>query len=270
MKALLSESFLMPLFFSAPMNTLLMILLATFINGLVAFVGIFSIGLSNKLFKKLIFVFVAFSAGALLSGAFFHIIPEALDELPAMQVSLFVLTGFVVFFLIERVLHWHHCHEEGCKTHDDKEHPITMLILFGDSIHNFVDGIIISAGFIASVPLGILTTLMIIAHEIPQELGDFAVLVHGGFSKKKALMYNFFSQLTSVVGGVVGFFFATLVKGMIPIVLSFAAGGFIYIAASDLIPELHKEPKLKKALLSFFCFIAGLGLMLLMKIVFEG
>jgi len=251
------------------MHLLLWIILATLINGLVAFVGVLSLSLKAKVFKWLLVMFVAFSAGALLAGAFFHIIPEALEELPAMTVSFFILLGLVVFFLIERVLHWHHCHEEGCETHELPTKPVSYLVLFGDSIHNFVDGIIISAAFITSISFGFLTTLMIVAHEIPQELGDFAVLVHGGFKKSKALLYNFFSQLTCVLGGIVGYFFSRAVEGMIPYVLSFAAGGFIYIAASDLIPQLHKEPKTSKAFFSFMFFIIGIGLVLLFKMLFE-
>ncbi len=251
------------------MNILFWIILATLINGLVAFIGVLSLSLKAKSFKWLIVMFVAFSAGALLAGAFFHIIPEALEELSAMTVSFFILLGLVVFFLIERVLHWHHCHEEGCETHELPTKPVSYLVLFGDSIHNFVDGIIISAAFLTSISFGFVTTLMIIAHEIPQELGDFAVLVHGGFGKGRALVYNFLSQLTSVLGGVVGYFFSKSIEGMIPYVLSFAAGGFIYIAASDLIPQLHKEPKLGKAFLSFVFFIVGMGLMLLFKMLFE-
>lgn len=251
------------------MELLFWIILATLINGLVAFVGVLSLSLKAKSFKWLLVMFVAFSAGALLAGAFFHIIPEALEELPAMTVSFMILLGLVVFFLIERVLHWHHCHEEGCETHKIRTEPVSYLVLFGDAIHNFVDGIIISAAFLTSVPFGFLTTIMIIAHEIPQELGDFAVLVHGGFSKAKALFFNFFSQLTCVVGGIAGYFFSKAIEGMIPYVLSFAAGGFIYIAASDLIPQLHKEPKISKAFFSFMFFILGMGLMLGLKMLFE-
>jgi zinc and cadmium transporter len=250
------------------MNLLLWIILATLVDGLVAFIGVFSLGLNAKAFKWLLIMFVAFSAGALLAGAFFHIIPEALASLPAMSVSFFILLGLVVFFLIERVLHWHHCHDENCDEHAIAEKPFSFLVLIGDGIHNFVDGIIISAAFIITVPFGIITTIVIIAHEIPQELGDFAVLVHGGFKKSKALMYNFLSQLTCVIGGILGFFFASIIHGAIPYILSFAAGGFIYIAASDLMPELHKEPKLDKAFFSFLFFLLGMGVMLVFKLIF--
>ena len=248
------------------MYILLWIILATVLDGLVAFIGVFSIGLKEKFFQKLILLFVAFSAGALLAGAFFHMIPEALQKISAQNVAFFIMIGFLIFFVIERGLHWHHCHTQDCDVHKISTNPVSYLVLFGDGIHNFVDGIIISAGFIASVPLGIMTTIVIIAHEIHQELGNFAILVHGGFKKAKALLYNFFSQLTSVIGGVIGFFFVSRLEGAIPFILSFAAGGFIYIAASDLVPQLHKEPDIKKALASFVFFVLGIGAMVLFKI----
>ena len=247
------------------MSILLWIILATLVNGLVAFAGALSLLIKAKLFKKLLVILVAFSAGALLSGAFFHLLPESLEHLPAVNVFAYLMAGFIVFFLVERFLYWHHCHLHGekCETH-----PVSYLILFGDGIHNFIDGIIIGVSFLVSIPFGIVTALLIIGHEIPQELGDFGVLVYGGFSKGKALIYNFFSQLTAVIGGVVGYFFSTRIEGIMPFILPFAAGGFIYIAASDLIPELHKEPRLEKSLLSFMFFLVGIAFMFLLKFLF--
>ncbi|KYK27171.1 hypothetical protein AYK26_00560 [Euryarchaeota archaeon SM23-78] len=247
------------------MSILLWIILATLVNGLVAFVGIVSLWLKEKLFKKVLMILVAFSAGALLSGAFFHLIPEALEKIPVTNVFAYLMIGFILFFLIERFLHWHHCHRYGAKC---KTHPVSYLILIGDGVHNFIDGIIIGVSFIVSIPFGIITTLLIIGHEIPQELGDFGVLVYGGFSKYKALVYNFISQLMAVLGGILGYLFSTRVEGVIPFILPFAAGGFIYIAASDLIPELHKEPKLNKSLISFGFFLVGIAFMFLLKFLF--
>ncbi|MBW3001393.1 ZIP family metal transporter, partial [Candidatus Woesearchaeota archaeon] len=224
-----------------------------------------SLWLKEKLFKKVLMILVAFSAGALLSGAFFHLIPEALEKIPVTNVFAYLMIGFILFFLIERFLHWHHCHRYGAKC---KTHPVSYLILIGDGVHNFIDGIIIGVSFIVSIPFGIITTLLIIGHEIPQELGDFGVLVYGGFSKYKALVYNFISQLMAVLGGILGYLFSTRVEGVIPFILPFAAGGFIYIAASDLIPELHKEPKLNKSLISFGFFLVGIAFMFLLKFLF--
>ena len=246
------------------MYVLLWIILATFIDGLVSLAGVFSLWVKEKTLNKVVFVLVAFSAGALLSGAFFHLLPESLESLDAMDVFAFVLGGFILFFLIEKFLHWHHCHKGKCKVH-----TFTYLILIGDGIHNFIDGLIIATSFFVSVPFGIVTTLLILGHELPQELGDFGVLVYGGFSKTKALIYNFLSQLTAIIGGVVGYFLSTSIENIVPYILPFAAGGFLYIAASDLVPELHKEPELKKSLTSFGFFIVGILFMLLIKFIFK-
>jgi zinc and cadmium transporter len=186
---------------------------------------------------------------------------EAMEALTAFG---YLLVGFIAFFLIERFLHWRHCHEGKCDIH-----PFTHLILIGDGIHNFVDGLVIAASFMVSIAFGWVTTLMIILHEIPQELGDFGVLVYGGFEKIRALGFNFLAQLTCVVGGIAGFFLLYTPES-IAFLLPFAAGGFIYIAASDLIPELHKEESLKKSMFSFVFFIIGIAFLLGVKILVGG
>jgi len=247
------------------MNVLLWIILATVVDGLTGLIGVFSLWIKDKLLNKLLMILVAFSAGALLSGAFFHLLAESLLSLSAMNVFVFMMIGFILFFIIERFLHWHHCHKgEKCAVH-----PVSYLILIGDGIHNLIDGIIIGASFVVNVNFGIITTLLILAHEIPQELGNFGVLVYSGFGKTKALLYNFLAQLTCVVGGLIGYLLSSRVQGVIPFILPFAAGGFIYIAASDLVPELHKEPKLKKLLISFAFFIIGIVFIFLLKYLFE-
>ncbi len=246
------------------MFVLLWILLATIIDGLLSLAGVFSLWIKQKTLQKFVFVMVAFSAGALLSGAFLHLMPEALEKLETSIVFIIVLVGFILFFIIEKFLHWHHCHKGKCDTH-----PFTYLILIGDGFHNFIDGLIIAISFMVNVPFGIITSLLILGHELPQELGDFGVLVYGGFSKTKALIFNLFSQLTAILGGIIGYFLSTSVDWIISYMLPFAAGGFIYIAASDLIPELHKQPQLKKSLVSFSFFIFGILFMFLLKFVFE-
>ncbi|MFH1510355.1 MAG: ZIP family metal transporter, partial [Candidatus Woesearchaeota archaeon] len=227
-------------------------------------VGVFSLKMKEKLLKKLLIILVAFSAGALLSGAFLHLMEESLDKIAASTAFAFLLAGFVIFFLVERFLHWHHCHDGKCDVH-----PFSYLILFGDAVHNFIDGVVIAASFLVSVPFGFVTAALIIAHELPQELGNFGVLVYGGFSKGKAIVYSFIAQLTSVVGGVVGYFLASSVEGILPYILPAAAGGFVYIAASDLIPELHKEPRLKKSMVSFGLFVLGILFVWAIKFFFE-
>ena len=247
------------------MNLLLLIILVTFINGLTGLVGVFALWISDKLLNKIVMGLVAFSAGALLSGALFHLTAESLEHLTPTATFTYLLVGFSLFFVMEKFLYWHHCHKHGkCEVH-----PVSYLILIGDGVHNFIDGIIIAVSFMVSVPFGVITTLIIIGHEIPQELGDFGVLVYSGFSKGKALFYNFISQLTCVIGGIAGYFLSSTMEGVIPFVLPIAAGGFIYISASDLVPELHKEPKLKKSLASFGIFIMGILFMLALKFIFE-
>jgi zinc and cadmium transporter len=236
------------------------IIAATLLDGIIAFIGVITLGMKRESFQNALKLMVAFSAGALLGGALFHLLSEA-AELSTLQTALtLLLFGFCLFFVLERVLKWHHCHEGKCSVH-----PFSYLILFGDGVHNFIDGVVIAASFLINVPFGIITTLLIIGHEIPQELGDFAVLVYGGFGKKKALIYNFLSQLTCVIGGLIGFFVGDAVEGIKPIFLAFAAGGFLYISASDLIPELHKEEKMEYAVKCFASFLVGVAFIILIK-----
>ena len=187
------------------MDVLIWILLATIINGLVGLIGIFSLWMNEKLFKKIVMVLVAFSAGALLSGAFFHLLAESLDSLSPARAFAYMMIGFIMFFVVERFLHWHHCHKHGGKC---EIHPVSYLIILGDSVHNLIDGIIIGASFLVSIPFGIITTLLIIGHEIPQELGNFGVLVYGGFGKTKALVYSFLAQISCVIGGLLCYVFS--------------------------------------------------------------
>lgn len=246
------------------MMVLLWILAATVINGAIALVGGFSLLIKEKTLRKLLMVLVAFAAGAMLGGSFLHVLAESLESLSATTAFSFVLFGFVVFFLVERLLHWHHCHDGKCETH-----PYTHMLLFGDGIHNFIDGLVIAASFLVSVPFGIVTTVLIILHEIPQELGDFGVLLYGGLSRRKALSYNFLSQLTSVIGGVVGFLLAG-VENFSLLLLPFAAGGFLYIAASDLIPELHKETGFGRSMIYFVFLVMGIAFMMATKLLLGG
>ncbi|MFH1722183.1 MAG: ZIP family metal transporter [Candidatus Altiarchaeota archaeon] len=245
------------------MNTLLWILGLTFINGLVAFVGALTLLLSEKMLRRMLYLFVAFSAGALMGGGLLHLLAKSLTVLSADTALILLLCGFSLFFLLERVLKWHHCHEKVCDVH-----AYSYLVLFGDGIHNFIDGLVIAAAFLTDTHLGIVTSFLIIAHEIPQELGDFGVLLNAGMTKTKALVYNFLSQLTCVLGGVVGFFLPS--EGFKTLMLPIAAGGFLYIAASDLVPELHKETNIGKSMTAFLFFLAGVGLMAAVKIIAEG
>lgn len=245
------------------MELLLLTLLAVFIVSSVSLIGVFFISFNRKILKKIVSVLVAFASGALLGSAFLHLIPEAYAACECQLVFILILAGILLFFLMEKILYWRHCHDDQCDIH-----AFTYLNIIGDAVHNFIDGIIISAAFLGGIPLGITTTVAILAHEIPQEIGDFAILVHGGFSRKKALFFNFLSALVAVLGVFVGHFLAGQVSNFTPYLLAFSAGGFIYIAGSDLIPELHKTKHIKGSMVQFFFLTFGIVLMWVLGNVF--
>jgi zinc and cadmium transporter len=205
-------------------------------------------------------IFVAFAAGTMLADAFLHLLPESLSL--GENLFIYVLLGILLFFSLEKFLYWRHCHDDACNVH-----PVTYLNLIGDGIHNFIDGMIIAASFMGSMQLGVTTTLAVAMHEIPQELGDFSVLIHGGLEAKKALLFNFLSALTAVAGALFVYFFISFAS-FGAYLLPFAAGGFIYIASSDLIPELHKVRKSSDSMAQFLVFLFGIALMWAFKIVF--
>ena len=250
------------------MTILLWILLSTFIISAMAFIGIITLFFKEKVLDKLVFFLVALSAGALMGGAFLHLLPEAMEKIDhsvpghSFNVFVYLLFGFVLFFLIEKVLHWRHCHKGKCDVH-----TFAYMNLLGDAVHNFIDGLIIAASFIVDINLGIVTSIAIAMHEIPQEIGDFGVLVHGGFSRAKALFMNFLTALTAILGGVVGYFLSGYTEYSLVFLLPFAAGGFIYIAASDLIPEIRKEMDFRKYFVSFGVFLLGILLMYSIKVI---
>jgi zinc and cadmium transporter len=246
------------------MITLGYIVLTTFLIALIAFIGILTLSLKDKVLEKILLVLVSLSAGALMGGAFIHLIPESIEKGGESSPFIFVLSGFILFFIIEKVLHWRHCHKGKCDVH-----TFHYMNLIGDSIHNFIDGLIIAASFIVSIPLGLTTTVAIAAHEIPQEIGDFGVLVYGGFNKKKALVLNFVVALTIVLGGITGYFVSQNIENAVIFLIPFAAGGFIYIAATDLVPEIKKETNIKKSMATMLVFICGILLMWLIKILFS-
>ena len=232
-------------------------LLASLVVSLISLIGVATLIINDKLLKSIIFILIAFAAGSLIGGAFLEILPEAIEHTQnEIQLFLFVILGYVLFFVLEKYLHWHHHHDEECEVH-----MFTYLNLIGDGIHNFCDGLIIDAVFLTDVRVGIATTLAIILHEIPQELGDFMVLIYGGFSKGRALFFNFVSASFAILGTLVGYFFAHKISGFSAALLPLAAGGFIYIASCDLIPELRKETDPKKSILITAAFLLGIGLM---------
>lgn len=198
---------------------------------------------------------LAVSSGVILGSVFFDVLPESIALFPEGALSV-TLGGFIGFFALEKLLSWHH-HTQGDHHEDHDEKPVALLTLVGDSIHNFIDGVVIASGYLVSIPIGISTTIAVIAHEIPHEMSDFLVLLHAGLPKSKALLYNFFSALTAVAGASLVLFFSLRVESLGRYLLPFAAGNFLYIAASDLIPELHKIRRLSVSMVQIVLLISG-------------
>jgi zinc and cadmium transporter len=246
------------------MIELIYIIITTIMIAFIAFIGIFTLSINEKILNKILIILVSLSAGALMGGAFLHLIPESIEKSNGTDIFIIILLGFIIFFIIEKILHWRHCHDGKCDVH-----TFHYMNLIGDSVHNFIDGLIIAASYIVSIPLGFTTTIAIVAHEIPQEIGDFGVLIYGGFEKKKAILLNFIVAFTIVFGGLVGYLISNIIEKSVYILLSFAAGGFIYIAATDLIPEIKKEINIKKSITTMLIFIAGILIMWLIKIIFS-
>ncbi len=237
-------------------------LLSVLVVSIVSFVGVVTLSLNARKLKTILIYLISFSAGALLGDAFIHLLPEVVETSGfSVQISLLILAGILVFFILEKVIHWQHCHmpiDEG-----EHVHPFAYTNLIGDGMHNFIDGLIIGASYLVSIPTGLATTLAVVLHEIPQEIGDFGVLIHGGFSKGKALFLNFLSGVTAIFGAIIALVLANSVEGITSILVPLAAGGFIYIASADLIPELHKHSdKFGRSFLQLLAFILGIGVML--------
>lgn len=245
------------------MERFIFIIVSTSIVSLGGLIGFFTLVLKEKQLAKILLLLVSLSAGALMGGAFIHLLPEASEKFSDEGVVYtIVLFSFIFFFLVEKLLHWRHCHKGECKVH-----TFGYMNLFGDSVHNFIDGLIIAATFLTDIRLGVVTTFAVALHEIPQEIGDFGVLLYAGFGKRKALLANFLVALTAILGGIFGYFLSFQMESFITYLLPFAAGGFIYIAASDLMPEIRKETSLKKSMLSFSVFLIGVAIMFLVKMI---
>ncbi len=228
--------------------------------------GILTVWLADKKLKKAVIYMVSFAAGGLFGDVFFHLMPEIIEETGFQATTSFVIIlGILSSFAVERFLQWRHCH---IPTSDEHPHSFAYMNLFGDAVHNLIDGLIVGGSYIASIPLGIVTTIAVIFHEIPQELGDFCVLVYGGFNKRKALRFNFLTALTAIFGAIIALAVGSAIEGFIPVLVPFAAGNFIYIAGSDLIPELRKDtPEPKKAALQMTALALGVVLMMLLLLL---
>lgn len=235
-------------------------LLSVIIVSLISFIGILTISIKENHLKKLLILFVSFSAGAMISSAIVHLIPEAFKTYGiSLNLSLYFLAGVLVFFLLEKILHWRHCHVPTSRNHP---HHLAIINLVGDFFHNFIDGMMVAGAYLVNVNLGLTTTLAVILHEIPQEIGDFGVLLYSGLTKFKALFFNFLSALSAVLGAIVILYLGKGIPDLTMFLLPFTAGGFIYIAGSDLIPELHKECNAQKSLVQFLFLLLGMAVML--------
>ncbi|WP_137719307.1 ZIP family metal transporter [Methylobacillus flagellatus] len=231
---------------------------------------------------------ISYAIGALLGAVFLEILPHAFEAASSVEnMAATVLVGILVFFVLEKLVLWRHCHGDHCEVHAPDEHHghshahahgadhahdhgrSGMMIMIGDTFHNFVDGILIAAAFMLDVKLGMVTALAIIAHEIPQEVGDFLILLHSGYSKKKALLFNLLSSLATLVGGLIAYFALQTVEAWIPTILGLAAASMIYVAVADLIPGLHKRTELKATLQQVLLIGLGVSSILLVKLLLE-
>lgn len=238
------------------------VLLVSFIS----LVGIFTLSLKDTFIKGATFILVGVATGALLGDAFIHLIPEAFAETGSpLVLSLTIIGGMLIFFVLEKFLHWHH--HQGLEGSEPEIHPVGKMILVSDGVHNFVDGLIIAASYLVSVEVGIATTMAVILHEIPQEIGDFGVLLHAGYTKMQALFYNFVSALFAILGATVALLLGGATEAFTSWLIPLAAGGFIYIALTDLIPELHKTTSVRHSLLQLVAVIIGVGAMLAILLI---
>ncbi len=247
------------------MSTVIYIIIFISLGSILAMLGGMILLSRKKLSHTISHGLAAFAAGSLLGAAFLDLLPEAFHHLEEMglkevesTVFLYTLAGILFFFLLERFIHWfHHHHRE----HGEEElKPVVALIVFGDGVHNFIDGVVIAAAFLADIQLGIITTFAVLIHEFPQEIGDFGVLLHQGVSKGRVLLFNVLSQSTAILGGVITYFIGSSVEGILPLLLAGTSGFFIYIALSDLVPDIHSENKRGFAIMESSLLFAGIVL----------
>ena len=271
------------------MSLLLLIIVFTALGGMLSVLAAGSFLLLSPARQQAVLPHgISFAIGALLTGAFCGLIPHAFEAVAPSEISHLsatLLAGILLFFVLEKLLVWRHCHSHACEAHGEDSHhvhdhnhghhhaataaptPAGLFIILGDSIHNFVDGVLIAAAFLTDVQLGIVTSLAVAAHEIPQELGDFAILLHSGYSRRKALVFNLLASLSTVVGGVLAYFSLGQLHDSLPYFLSLAAASFIYIAVADLIPSLHQKTDSKTSLQQIAFILAGVVLIVSLQAV---
>lgn len=239
---------------------LLLIIIFSILGSIGAIItsGIFLL-IKEKTQKVLIPCLISYATGTLLAAAFLGMIRQAvIDSEPGIVLS-FVLGGIVCFFLLEKLIIWRHCHNENCEVHGNAG----PILLIGDAFHNFIDGMIIAASFLINFQIGVVASISIIAHEIPQEVGDFAILLNGGYSKKRAFFLNLLSSITTIPGAIISFFLLEMFSSLIPYIMAFSAASFLYIALSDLTPELHHKLGFGTNLRQIVLLLAGIGTIVL-------
>ena len=245
-------------------------LISVILVSLIAIIAILPLMFKKKISNVFLLALMSLSVGALLGSVFLHFLPEAVAEGYTLGLAINILLGFLVFFILEKLIHYHHnkkCMNNPHKCGHGHAYHLAPLNLIGDGVHNFLDGLVIAGSYVVSIPLGIAATLSIIFHEVPQELADFGILLYSGLSKFKALLFNFLSAATAIIGAIVGLFLAGKVHGFTSFIIPFAAGNFLYIAASNLIPELHRHCKIKDMFIHLFFIVLGIGIMILVTLL---
>jgi zinc and cadmium transporter len=237
------------------MQVWLYTIISVLIVSSLSLLGLIAFPFGEEKIKKFLIWTVAFAAGTLLGDAFLHLIPESYKNGGDVSVAFSLMGGILAFFILEKFIHWHHCHEIDCEEHN---RSFSYVIMFGDAMHNFIDGMIIAASYLVSIPIGIATTMAVVCHEIPHEVGDFASMLFCGFSKRKALLYNFLAGIVAIFGAILVLIINTNIENMTHYLIPFAAGGFIYVASADLIPELHKHTEIKKSFWQLVTFVLGI------------
>lgn len=240
-------------------------LISTTLVSLISLVGILSLSLKKQCWKKISPFFVSLAVGTFFGDSLIHLIPESFEKLGInLQVSFLIISGILIFFILEKFLHWRHCHTPTTAKH---QHPLATMNLVGDGLHNLLDGMIIGVSYLISIRIGLATTIAVIFHEIPQEISDFGVLVYAGFSTKKALFFNFLSGITAIIGTLLALLISSLMQNLVFYLLPITAGGFLYIAGSDLIPEIKEECKPSSSFIQFFLIVLGILIMGLLTIL---
>ncbi|MBA7602635.1 Zinc transporter ZupT [subsurface metagenome] len=247
------------------------IVLATFVVSLFSLSGIFTMSLNEERLHSILFFLLAFSAGSIFGAAIFELLPEAVELVEGRVVFLYIAFGYLAFYFLERFIYWYHGHghhEDMEEFEAEETRGFAYLNLLGDGIHNFIDGMVIAASYAVSFQVGLVATIAVIFHELPQEMGDYGILIYAGFDRVRALTLNFVVALSVVGGGVFATFFLETVEALSGLLISFSAGAFLYLAASELVPELQHERDFRRSLIQFVVFIMGMALIYSLGLIF--